>query len=63
MPGARALSIQQWALSIADSMTSSVDVHSAVRLTVAVALLAVVIVAGTWLAGWRLRSFTLSHTD
>ena len=44
-------------------MTSSVDVHSAVRLTVAVALLAVVIVAGTWLAGWRLRSFTLSHTD
>jgi ABC-2 type transport system permease protein len=63
VPGARALSVQQWALSIADSMTSSADVHSAVRPTVAVTLLAVVIVAGTWLAGRRLRSFTLSHAD
>jgi hypothetical protein len=34
-----------------------------VRLAAAVPLLAVAIVGGTWFAGSRLRSFTLSHAD
>ena len=63
LPGAGALSIQQWALAVADAMTSSTDVDSMVRLAAAIPLLAIAIVGGTWLAGRRLRSFTLSHAD
>ena len=63
LPGAGALSIQQWALALADAMTSSTDVHSMIRLAVAIPLLVVAIVGGTWFAGVRLRSFTLSHAD
>jgi ABC-2 type transport system permease protein len=63
LPGARALSVQQWALSIVDSMTTSADVHAAVSLTVALVLLCVLILGGTWLACRRLRSFTISHAD
>jgi ABC-2 type transport system permease protein len=63
LPGARALSIQQWALSIADALTTSTEVDAAVRLAVALPLLAVTSVLGTWLAARRLRSFTLSHAD
>ncbi|MFL6162086.1 MAG: ABC transporter permease subunit [Jatrophihabitantaceae bacterium] len=63
LPGAGALSIQQWALAIADSMTTSTDVDSMIRLSVAIPLLAIAILGGSWLAGWRLRSFTFSHAD
>jgi ABC-2 type transport system permease protein len=63
LPGAGALSIQQWALAIADAMTSSADVDSMVRLPAAIPLLAVAIIGGAWFAGRRLRSFTLSHAE
>jgi ABC-2 type transport system permease protein len=63
LPGAGALSIQQWALAVADAMTSSTDVDSMIRLAVAIPLLAIAMIGGTWFAGWRLRSFTLSHAD
>ena len=63
LPGAGALSIQQWALAVADAMTSSPDVDSMVRLSTAIPLLAVAIFGGAWFAGRRLRSFTLSHAD
>jgi ABC-2 type transport system permease protein len=63
LPGAGALSIQQWALAVADALTASPDVHSMIRLAVAIPLLAVAILGGTWFAGLRLRSFTLSHAD
>jgi len=63
LPGAGALSIQQWALAVADAMTSSPDVDSMVRLSAAIPLLAVAIFGGAWFAGRRLRSFTLSHAD
>jgi len=63
LPGAGALSIQQWALAVADAMTPSTDVESMVRLAAAIPLLALAIVGGSWFAGWRLRSFTLSHAD
>jgi ABC-2 type transport system permease protein len=63
LPGAGTLSIQQWALAVADAMTTSTEVDSMVRLAAAVPLLAVAIVGGTWFAGSRLRSFTLSHAD
>jgi ABC-2 type transport system permease protein len=63
LPGAGALSIQQWAVAIADAMTTSPDVHGMVRLATAVPLLAVTIIGGTWLAGSRLRSFSFSTAD
>jgi ABC-2 type transport system permease protein len=63
LPGAGALSIQQWALAVADAMTSSADVDSMVRLPAAIPLLAIAIIGGAWFAGRRLRSFTLSHAD
>jgi ABC-2 type transport system permease protein len=63
LPGAGALSIQQWALAVADAMTSSPDVDGMVRLSTAIPLLVVAIFGGAWFAGRRLRSFTLSHAD
>jgi ABC-2 type transport system permease protein len=63
LPGAGALSIQQWALAVADAMTSSPDVDGMVRLSTAIPLLVVAIIGGAWYAGRRLRSFTLSHAD
>lgn len=63
LPGAQALSIQQWALSIADAMTTNPTVHAHVRIAAAIPLLLGVLFGGTWLAGQRLRSFTLAHAD
>jgi ABC-2 type transport system permease protein len=59
VPGARTLSIQQWALSVTESITEQGIVTADVQLAVAWALLAVVIVAATWYAGQRLRVLSL----
>ncbi len=63
LPGARALSVQQWALAIADRLTPSTQVDAALGLTVAVVLLLITVGGGFWLSGQRLRSFTLAHAD
>ena len=65
VPGAQALSIQQWALAITaealgpDATTLGID--SAVDLPTAVLLLVVVLVGGTWYATRRLRTIRLGE--
>lgn len=63
VPGARTLSIQQWSLSVTESIAEQGVVSSDVRLSVAVVLLAVVIVAATWYAGQRMRVLSLAGEE
>jgi ABC-2 type transport system permease protein len=60
VPGARTLSIQQWAVSVTGALAADGVVEVDVGLTAAVVLLVVVTAAGTWLAGQRLRSLSLT---
>jgi ABC-2 type transport system permease protein len=62
-PGAKSLSIQQWALSVTDSLTSAVAVKADVKLGVAVVLLAIVAGGGSLLAALRLRSLSITGAD
>jgi ABC-2 type transport system permease protein len=59
IPGARNLSVQQWALSVTDSIAAPGLVSADVRAGVAVVLIVVVFAAATWYAGQRLRVLTL----
>jgi ABC-2 type transport system permease protein len=65
VPGARALSVQQWATAVGERISVARDwpVQSAVSLTTGVTLLAVVAVGATALAGWRLRSLRLTSDE
>ncbi|ORT57715.1 ABC transporter permease [Streptomyces sp. CB03238] len=61
--GAKTLSVQQWALAVAEKVTGDGLVASDVGLPVAVALLAGVTVAATWYAGQKLRTLTLAGDE
>lgn len=62
--GAKTLSVQQWALALGEKVAGSgADVTSDVALPVALVLLVVVTVGGTWFAGQRLRSLTLAGEE
>lgn len=62
--GARTLSVQQWALAVADEVTRGEGlVSSDVTLPVAAVLLIVVTVAATWFAGRKLRTLTLAGEE
>jgi ABC-2 type transport system permease protein len=65
IPGAKALSIQQWSLALAEKIVADGDValDAAVGLPAAVVLLAAVTVGATWLAGRRLRSLALTGEE
>jgi len=67
VPGAQALSIQQWALAVTEKIlggrAEQLNIDSAVGLGAAIPLLLVVIVGSTWYAGWRLRSLRLTSDD
>jgi ABC-2 type transport system permease protein len=67
VPGAQALSIQQWSLSLTKQIVGpgagDVGVTSAVGLPTGVVLLVVVTVAGTWYAGRRLRSIRFTSEE
>ena len=67
VPGAQALSVQQWALALTRAVVGDAadvyNVTAAVRLAVAVPLLVAVTVASTWLAGSRLRSLRLTGDE
>lgn len=55
--GARALSVQQWSLSLAERVaTDSADITSEVSLPTGLTLLTVATLLGTWYAAERLRS-------
>jgi ABC-2 type transport system permease protein len=66
VPGARELSVQQWALSVADALVSRSllatrpPLQADVALPAAVALLVAATVAATVLAGQRLRSLSIT---
>ncbi|MGH8776714.1 MAG: ABC transporter permease subunit [Jiangellaceae bacterium] len=60
VPGARALSVQQWALTVAETIADDGVIIADVALPTAVVLLAVVSAAATWYAGQRLRVLALT---
>jgi ABC-2 type transport system permease protein len=62
-PGARSASIQQWALSVTDTLTGIPDVSSTVALGVAIPLLVLVTIAGALLAVVRLRSLSVASAE
>ncbi|MFC7791563.1 ABC transporter permease [Streptomyces cinereoruber] len=61
--GARTLSVQQWALALAEKVTGDGLVTSDVGLPTAVVLLVAVTVAATWFAGQKLRRLTLAGEE
>jgi ABC-2 type transport system permease protein len=67
VPGAQALSIQQWSLAITriivGKRADALDVTAAVRPQIAITLLIVVTVAATYYAGSRLRSLRLTGDE
>ena len=58
--GARTLSVQQWALALAEKIGGQGLVVSDVSLPVSVVLLAVVTAGSTWWAGEKLRTLTVA---
>ncbi|MFI8850699.1 ABC transporter permease [Streptomyces sp. 891-h] len=64
VPGAKTLSVQQWALALAEKVAgSSADVNSSVGLVAALVLIVVVTVGGTLFAGQKLRTLTLAGEE
>ncbi|MFC9795218.1 ABC transporter permease [Streptomyces sp. NPDC057695] len=61
--GARTLSVQQWALALAEKVTGDGLVTSEVSLTTAVVLLSAVTIAATWFAGFKLRTLKLAGEE
>ncbi|MFG3492528.1 ABC transporter permease [Streptomyces sp. NPDC094447] len=61
--GARTLSVQQWALALAEKVTGDGLVTSEVSLTTAVVLLTAVTVVATWFAGFKLRTLKLAGEE
>jgi len=63
VPGAKALSVQQWSLAVVHKLTDAPHVTSAVKLPIASILLVVVTIVGITGAITRLRSRTLSSAE
>ncbi|MEV5972096.1 ABC transporter permease subunit [Streptomyces sp. NPDC051921] len=61
--GARTLSVQQWALALAEKVTGDSLITSEVALPTAVVLLVAVTVGATWFAGRKLRTMTLAGEE
>ncbi|MFF3759731.1 ABC transporter permease [Streptomyces sp. NPDC002185] len=61
--GAKTLSVQQWALALAEKVTGDGLVTSEVGLTTAVTLLVSVTVVATWFAGQKLRRLKLAGEE
>ncbi|MFE7121238.1 ABC transporter permease subunit [Streptomyces sp. NPDC057654] len=61
--GARTLSVQQWALALAQKIGADGAITSEVGLPLALILLIGVTVAATWYAGQKLRSLTVAGDD
>jgi ABC-2 type transport system permease protein len=67
VPGAQALSVQQWGMAITEKVigapAAELDATSPVALTTAVVLLVVLTVGATAYAGYRLRSIRLTSDE
>jgi ABC-2 type transport system permease protein len=62
-PGARSLSIQQWALSVTDAVSSASTVTSEVRFGLAVVFLVIVTALGATFAAVRLRTLSVASAE
>jgi ABC-2 type transport system permease protein len=60
VPGARLLSVQQWAVSVGGALSSAPSLRGEVAAPLALVLLAALTAVATALAGQRLRSFSLT---
>ncbi|MGK5628650.1 ABC transporter permease subunit [Streptomyces sp. URMC 123] len=63
VPGARTLSVQQWALALAQKIAGGGLVTSDVGLPLGMTLLLVVTAAATWFAAHKLRGLTLAGDE
>lgn len=63
VPGARRFSIQQWAQSVADQISTSAFLKADVALGLAVPAMIIVTVGSVLWAAWRLRSFSLAGEE
>lgn len=67
VPGAQALSIQQWSLAITEKLvgapSAQLNIDAAVGVGAAIPLILLVTAGSTWYAGWRLRSLRLTSDD
>ncbi|MFF4603945.1 ABC transporter permease subunit [Streptomyces sp. NPDC001339] len=63
VPGARTLSIQQWALAIGQRAAGDGAISSDVQLPLAICLLTALTVGATWYAGRRLKALTLAGEE
>ncbi|MEU6619212.1 ABC transporter permease [Streptomyces litmocidini] len=61
--GARTLSVQQWALALAEKVTGDGLVNSDVALPTATVLLVAVTLGATWFAGHKLRTLKLAGEE
>ncbi|MFE5791686.1 ABC transporter permease [Streptomyces sp. NPDC056503] len=61
--GARTLSVQQWALALAEKVTGDGLISSDVALPTATVLLIAVTLGATWFAGRKLRTLTLAGEE
>ncbi|NML54035.1 ABC transporter permease [Streptomyces sp. R302] len=61
--GARTLSVQQWALALAEKVTGDGLISSDVALSTATVLLVAVTLGATWFAGHKLRTLTLAGEE
>lgn len=62
-PGARTLSVQQWALSVAGKLTDASTIEPDLGLTTALIYLIVVTAGGALLASVKLRSLTIASAE
>jgi ABC-2 type transport system permease protein len=62
-PGAKTLSIRQWAISVTDLTTNATAVTSDVRGATAVPLLIVLTGLAVGFAGWKLRTLSITGAD
>lgn len=63
VPGARTLSVQQWAMAVAHRISDNTEISSDVSLTTSIVLLALATAAATWCAIRRLRSLKLAGEE
>lgn len=63
VPGARNLSVQQWALAVTEALAKPGLITAHVGLVLAVTLIVAGFIAATWYAGSRLRVLTVATDD
>lgn len=63
VPGAKTLSVQQWALAVGQKAAAEGAITSDVQLPLAIGLLVVLTAAATWYAARRLKALTLAGEE